>query len=203
MCCHELCQFKAVELKNENKVAGLISGILNNQAQMPGRKNYMKTAVIYYSMDGNTKFAAEKIATRLSADVIQITPIKEYPTGKVSKYFWGGKSATFGESPKLEAYDFVQNQYDMVILGTPIWAGTFAPPLRTFIRENKLMGKKIALFACCSGGATEKCFEQLKKETGNSTVLSTLRLIDPLKGNQAEVDKQIVEFCVTLESNQL
>ena len=26
MCCHELCMFKAVELKNENKVAGLISG---------------------------------------------------------------------------------------------------------------------------------------------------------------------------------
>lgn len=26
MCCHELCMFKAVELKNSNKVAGLISG---------------------------------------------------------------------------------------------------------------------------------------------------------------------------------
>lgn len=159
----------------------------------------MKTAVIYYSLEGNTKYAAEKIAANLGAELIQITPAKEYPTGKVSKYFWGGKSATFGESPKLEAYDFDQNQYDMVILGTPIWAGTFAPPLRTFIRENELMEKKVALFACCSGGTTEKCFEQLKKETGNSDVLSTLRLIDPLKGNQLEVDKQIVEFCVTLE----
>lgn len=160
----------------------------------------MKTAVIYYSLDGNTKYAAEKIATRLGGDLIQIIPAKEYPTGKVSKYFWGGKSATFGESPKLESYDFNRNQYDLVILGTPIWAGTFAPPLRTFIRENKLTDKKVALFACCSGGATEKCFEQLKKETGSSTVLKTLRLIDPLKGNQAEVDRQIVEFCTTLET---
>lgn len=159
----------------------------------------MNTAVVYYSLEGNTKYAAEKIATKLNADLIQITPTKEYPTGKVSKYFWGGKSATFGESPKLEAYDFDQNQYDLVILGTPIWAGTFAPPLRTFIRENELMEKKIALFACCSGGATEKCFEQLKKETGNSTVFSTLRLIDPLKGNQVEVERQIVDFCKTLE----
>lgn len=159
----------------------------------------MKTAVIYYSLDGNTKYAAEKIATKLGADLIELTPTKEYPTGKVSKYFWGGKSATFGESPKLEAYDFDQNQYDLVILGTPIWAGTFAPPLRTFIRENELMNKKVALFACCSGGPTEKCFEQLKKEIGNSSVLSTLRLIDPLKGNQAEVDRQIVDFCAMLE----
>jgi len=28
MCCHELCMFKAVELKNSNKIAGLISGFL-------------------------------------------------------------------------------------------------------------------------------------------------------------------------------
>ena len=25
MCCHELCMFKAVELKNENRIAGFIS----------------------------------------------------------------------------------------------------------------------------------------------------------------------------------
>ncbi|MGB4590322.1 MAG: flavodoxin [Clostridiaceae bacterium] len=159
----------------------------------------MKTAVVYYSLEGNTKLAAEKIAAKLGAELIQIIPAKEYPTGKVSKYFWGGKSATFGESPKLEPYHFDQNQYDLVILGTPIWAGTFAPPLRTFMRENELMDKKVALFACCSGGATDKCFEQLKKETGCSTMLSTLRLIDPLKGNPAEVDRQIVDFCATLK----
>lgn len=159
----------------------------------------MKTAVIYYSLEGNTKYAAKKIAAQLGADLIQLIPVKDYPTGKVSKYFWGGKSATFGESPRLEPYSFDQNQYDLVILGTPIWAGTFAPPLRTFIRENKLTGKKVALFACCSGGATEKCFEQLKKEAGDCTVVSTLRLIDPLKGIQAEVDRSVTQFCATLE----
>ena len=159
----------------------------------------MKTAVIYFSLEGNTKYAAEKIAAQMGADLIPLIPVKEYPTGKVSKYFWGGKSATFGESPRLEPYRFDQNQYDLVILGTPIWAGTFAPPLRTFIRENKLTRKKIALFACCSGGGTERCFEQLKKEAGDCTVVSTLRLIDPLKGIQAEVDRDVAGFCATLK----
>jgi flavodoxin len=159
----------------------------------------MKTAVIYYSLEGNTKFAAEKIAFQLGADLIQLLPVKEYPTGKVSKYFWGGKSATFGESPKLEPYRFEQNQYDLVILGTPIWAGTFTPPLRTFVRKNRLTQKKVALFASCSGGSTEKCFEQLKKEMNNCTVVSTLNLIDPLKGNPAEVDKSITDFCSALK----
>ena len=166
---------------------------------MTEMRNRMKIVVIYYSLEGNTKYAAERIAAKLGADLIQLIPVKEYPTGKVSKYFWGGKSATFGEAPKLEPYVFDQNQYDLVILGTPIWAGTFAPPLRTFIRENKLTGKKVALFACCSGGATEKCFEQLKKEIGDCTVVSTLRLIDPLKGIIAEEDRKMVDFCAMLE----
>lgn len=158
----------------------------------------MKTAVVYYSLEGNTRHVAEKIAARLGADLIQIIPSKEYPTGKVSKYFWGGKSATFGEAPKLEPYRFDQNDYDLIILGTPIWAGTFTPPLRTFIRQNRLRGKKVALFACCSGGSTEKCFEQLKKET-EGTVISTLRLVEPLKGIQTEVNRHIVDFCETME----
>jgi flavodoxin len=162
----------------------------------------MKTAVIYYSLEGNTKCAAEKIAAKLGADLIRLIPSKEYPTGKVSKYFWGGKSATFGEAPRLEPYSFDKNQYELIILGTPIWAGTFAPPLRTFIRENKLTGKKVALFACCSGGATEKCFEQMKKAAGDCTVVSTLRLIDPLKGVTADVDRNIVDFCSKLEMAQ-
>lgn len=162
------------------------------------RRNRMKTAVIYFSLEGNTKYAAGKIAAKLGADLIRLIPVKEYPTGKVSKYFWGGKSATFGEAPRLEPYRFDQNQYDLVILGTPIWAGTFAPPLRTFMRENKLTGKKNALFASCSGGSTEKCFEQLKKLNGDCTVVSTLRLIDPLKGTKSDVDRSIEDFCAML-----
>ena len=159
----------------------------------------MKTAVIYYSLEGNTKYAAEKIAAILGADLIPLIATKKYPSGKVSKYFWGGKSVTFGEAPTLEPYHFDPTQYDLVILGTPIWAGTFTPPLRTFIQRNQLTGKNIALFASCSGGGTEKCFDQLKGATDNTTLLSTLRLVDPLKGRDAEVQRNIVDFCRKLD----
>ena len=38
----------------------------------------MKTAVVYYSMSGNTQQTAEKIADALGADLIRIEPKKEY-----------------------------------------------------------------------------------------------------------------------------
>ncbi len=162
----------------------------------------MNAAIVYFSLEGNTKYVAEKIAKELDADIIQLIPVKEYPTGKVSKFFWGGKSATFKEIPKLEAYRFDSQNYDLVLLGTPIWAGTFAPPLRTFIRENKLTGKKVALFACSGGGSAEKCFDQLEKEIADCTVLSTLRLIDPVKNAKPEDDERIIDFCKKLKTDQ-
>lgn len=101
----------------------------------------MKIALVYYSLEGNTAFAAEMIGQKLGVDIIRLKPVKDYPTGKIAKYFWAGKSASFQEAPKLMPYAFDINMYDVIILGTPIWASTFAPPLRTFIRAF-LGGKK-------------------------------------------------------------
>ena len=108
----------------------------------------MKVALVYYSLDGNTAFAAEKIGLRLGADILRLKPVKEYPTEKIAKYFWAGKSASFQESPKLMPYAFDINMYDVIILGTPIWAGTFAPPLRTFIHSRAGMGRKKGCVIC-------------------------------------------------------
>ena len=155
----------------------------------------MKNARVYYSLDGNTAFAAEKIGLKLGADILRLKPVKEYPTEKIAKYFWAGKSASFQESPKLMPYVFDINKYEVIILGTPVWAGTFAPPLRTFIRAQVWEGKKVAFFACCSGGGTEKCFQQLHHETRGSIKLPALRLIDPLRNAGAELETAVAGFC--------
>ena len=159
----------------------------------------MKTAIVYFSLEGNTKFVAEKMAAELGADLIQLVPKKEYPTGNVSKYFWGGKSAVFREHPKLEPHHFKAEEYELVIIGSPIWASTYAPPLRTFIRDNSLQNKKIAIFACCSGGTADKYYAQVKEESKAIEVLAAARFIDPLKNAGGELDREVKEFCARLK----
>ena len=39
----------------------------------------MKTLVAYYSLGGNTKAVAERVARSLRSDVIEIKTVKEYP----------------------------------------------------------------------------------------------------------------------------
>lgn len=163
----------------------------------------MRKAIVYYSMSGNTAYVAEKIAERIKtsgeADLIRIEPQKTYPDKGAKKFFWGGKSAVMGESPALQTYKFNIEKYDRIIFGTPVWASTFAPPLRTFIHENPdVKDKKIAVFTCFSGGGADKAIDKLKKYLGIETFEAELILIDPKNKEKAEDDAKIEEFCSAL-----
>lgn len=160
----------------------------------------MKTAVVYYSMSGNTEMAAEMIAERLGADIIRISPAKAYPDSGFKKFFCGGKSAVMKDTPKLEPYSFSAVDYERVIFGSPVWAGSFAPPIRTFIRENSaaLAGKHFAAFFCCSGGEG-KAVKKLRDFLGVPAFDAELVLIDPKSKPSPDTGAKIDAFCESLK----
>ena len=157
----------------------------------------MKKAIVYYSMSGNTDYVANYISKIIDADLIRIEPKKGYPNKGLKKFLWGGKSAVMGETPELEEYEFDSDKYDYIIFGTPVWASSFTPPIRTFIKENKdkLQGKKFAVFICYMGGGAEKAIEKLKQFLEISSLEAELILIDPKDRKTDNKDKQIEEFC--------
>ena len=161
----------------------------------------MKTAIVYYSMSGNTKYAADKIAEKIEADIIRIEPEKAYPDKGAKKFIWGGKSAVMGEKPALQPYEFSVEKYDSIILGAPGWASNFAPPIRTFIKENPaIRGKKLAVFTCFSGGGADKAIEKMKKYIGIKNFEAELILVDPKENRKAEDDEKIDVFCQKLKT---
>ena len=162
----------------------------------------MSTAVVYYSMLGNSEMVAEHIAQKLGADVIRIEPDKAYPDKGAKKFLWGGKSAVMGEMPVLKPYEFDASKYDKVIIGFPVWASRPAPPIWTFLNEQKdvLKGKKIAVFACQSGNGAEKAFDRIKKQICVEKFEAELILIDPKTRVNADNDGKIDSFCDKLHN---
>lgn len=160
----------------------------------------MKTAIVYYSMGGNTKLVAEKIAKQTEADIICIEPEKAYPDKGLRKFIWGGKSAVMGEKPQLLPYEFDAEKYERIIIGTPVWASSFAPPIRTFVEENKeaLKGKKIAVFTCFSGGGADKAIDKLKQCLDITEFEAELILVDPKDKPSEENESKIKGFCSSL-----
>lgn len=159
----------------------------------------MKSAIVYYSMSGNTQFAAKRIAEALAADLIPLVPKKAYPDSGFKKFFWGGKSALMGDKPALEPFAFDPDAYDLIVFGSPVWAGTFAPPLRTFLENygNAMQGKRVAAFFCCSGGPG-KVLEKFRTALAAHPE-QELILIDPKDKPSAEAEEKIAAFCSALQ----
>ena len=157
----------------------------------------MKAAVVYYSMSGKVDAAARRIAGELGADLIRLFPQTPYPAKGLAKFLHGGKSALRGAAPALQPYDFDAAAYDLVILGTPVWAGTFAPPLRSFLQDSReaLQGKKIAAFASMMGSGGDKTLAKLQETTGVGELTARMILMDD-KGKSAEKNEAAIRrFC--------
>jgi flavodoxin len=142
----------------------------------------MKKIVIFYSLEGNTRLIAENIAKTLEADLLELKPKKEIASKGFTKYFWGGKAAMMKTKPELLPLDKDPQHYDVLFIGTPVWAFTYAPPLNTFFTANSFSGKKIALF-CCHSGGKGKIFEKMKAALQDNQILGEIDFRDPLKNN--------------------
>ena len=162
----------------------------------------MKTLVVYYSLEGNTEYVAEKIKEAIGADLLKLVPKKAYHDKGFAKFFWGGKSAVMAEKPELESYNIELTEYERIIFGFPVWAGNFTPLLRTFIGDNKenLKNKTFAAFACQSGSGAEKAIGKLAKCLGVERIEKTAAFIDPKAKRTDATDAQIDSFCGMLRS---
>ena len=161
----------------------------------------MKAAVVYYSMSGNTELVAQQVATALDADVVALVPKKEYPNKGFKKFLWGGRSALIGERPPLKPYDFDPDKYDFVVLGSPVWAGQIAPPLRTFVTQHAqaLQAKTLAAYVCC-GGPSPQTLGRLQQLLGGAAFAATLVSVDPKDRPDPAKQQEIESFCAALRA---
>ena len=125
----------------------------------------MSYLVTYYSRTGNNRTIGEAIAKALSADIDEITENKKR-TGKLG-YIKAGADSKSGKLAEIEFEKDPQN-YDTIIIGAPIWAGNPIPPLRTYLQEVDLKGKRVAFFICSQTEAYKDMFSQLAAMTPDS-----------------------------------
>jgi len=158
----------------------------------------MKTLVVFYSLEGNTKFIAERIAKELKADLLELKTKKQFPSSGFKKYVWGGKSVVFKELPELTNQGVELDSYGNIVIGTPIWAGTYAAPYNTFVKQYRFSGKKVALFACNLGGGVEKCFKMFKEALPDNEFIGEIDFVDPLKNDKEASAEKAVQWAKNL-----
>ncbi len=131
------------------------------RAPMPMKVKKDKVLVVYFSRSGNTRYAAETFAkTCGGAKIVEIKAAKPYAPD------YGDccdeakpecRAGTLRPIQKIEGLDVAS--YDVVLVGTPNWWGTMAPPVRTWVSENAatLKTKAVCLFQTHGGGGMQNC----------------------------------------------
>ena len=130
-----------------------------------------KILMVYYSRTGTTEKVAKEIAARLRADIETLVDQKD--RSGVFGALGGGKDATFSKLTELGPLQKDPADYDLVIMGTPIWAGTMTPAIRTYISQHGKVIKKYAFFTTAGGDQPQLFLERMEKTVGSPAVAYT------------------------------
>ena len=127
--------------------------------------------VLYYSQTSNTKAVAQEIATKLDADIEEIVMEDPYDEDFQATIERCKQDMEQGIVPDIQAVKADLSNYDVVFVGFPVWFGTYAPPVASFLKDADLSGKKIVPFCTFGSGGLESSVEDLAKAEPEAEIL--------------------------------
>lgn len=117
-----------------------------------------KVLVAYYSAQGHTRRVAQAAADALGADIFEIVPQQPYADDDLNWSNDGSRVSREHEDESKRDVPLTQTtpdswaDYDVVLLGYPIWWGIAAWPTNHFASDNDFSGKTVIPF-CTSASS--------------------------------------------------
>lgn len=113
---------------------------------------------IYYSRSGNTRKAMEEIATALDAELVEITDGVD--RSGTAGWLRSGMDAMRKTTEPLVPFETGRplQEYRLVIVGTPVWAGRCSSVIRGFLKKH---GRKLTNAAYVVTRGSEKRDENI------------------------------------------
>lgn len=123
----------------------------------------MKSAIIYYSYSGNTKKVAEILAGSLSKSG-PVEQVELIATDESKSFFMQCRRAFYHLKATLNPVQVDLSAYDLICLGSPVWAFAPAPAINTYLDLcTGLAGKEVVLFTTYgSGTGNQRCLRYMQ-----------------------------------------
>ena len=159
-----------------------------------------KRLVVYYSRTNHTHKVAERIALGLGATMERILDARNR-RGALG-YLRSGREATMKRSGQIRPVMEDPSEYDLVILGSPVWSWSLSSPMRSYVIAQKESLRNVAFFCTEGGSGGQRLFGQLETLCGKAPV-ATLEITEgELKsgdyaGKADEFIRQLSEFTVS------
>jgi flavodoxin len=128
----------------------------------------MKTLVAYYSRTGITQKVALAVAKALSADVEELIDTKNRK-GTLG-FIVAGKDAATKKLVPIQPPQRHPGEYDLVILGTPVWANTMSSAVRMYLTDFGKDIRRAGFFCTTHSSGIESTWSQMEELLGKPPV---------------------------------
>jgi menaquinone-dependent protoporphyrinogen IX oxidase len=119
---------------------------------------------VYYSRSGTTQKVGKAIAKALTCDIEEIIA----PSNRNGFFgYWRSATEARRHTP-AEILPAKQNPsaYDLVVIGTPIWAWSVSSPVRAYLLANRGLFADVAFFCTMAETGGTRTFWQMQLLTG-------------------------------------
>lgn len=109
----------------------------------------MSILIVYYSRTGNTQLLSNHLANELGADLEALHDGRDWISS------WGtiqaALASVLGGNSRLAPLGKNLSDYQLILIGTPVWVGRPSVPIRTFIKMYRRQLPNVAFFCTQQG----------------------------------------------------
>jgi flavodoxin len=153
--------------------------------------------IAYYSLSGNTERVARDLAARLDADVLELRELKN------RRGFLGHLGAAFDSmrerSGLLGHLDRSAGDYQLTIIGSPIWAGKITPAVRTYLKTIRGSVRNVAFFTTSGSTDVARVAPRMARLAG-AEVLATAGFTQSDLREAARYESRMNDFIAALRN---
>lgn len=157
----------AIKAKSHKAEMQMLNEFVDKEQQA---RTVKKTLVVYYAYSENTRRLAHTVHEKVGGDILEIQPQELYSDDYSVAYAQGRREVEERIKPKLKnSFDNI-SEYGTIYVGSPIWFGTIAPPVASFLYGQRLAGKTIIPFFTYDSSDIGQGMEDTAKLSPNANI---------------------------------
>jgi len=163
------------------------------------RRKAMKALVVYYSRTGNTKRVAEVLVEALrqrKCDATLEEIVERKDRSGLLGWLRAGRDATLNKETEIEEMKNDAAEFDVVVVGTPVWAFTATPAVVTFLCRYGGKIKKAAFFCTLNSKGARRALARMGKVSGKNPIAEAAFYAKSIK--KGEFVKEVEDFARSL-----
>ncbi len=139
-----------------------------------------------YIEKGNTEIVAEAIAELTGGDLYRISTVEPYPDDYASMLTRAREELDADARPELAGELPSLDDYDVIMIGYPIWHGATPRPVLSFLESCDLSGKKLIPFNTHEGSGQSGTVSEIAASAPGAEMLEGIAI----RGKVAQEDAE-------------